>query len=173
MPHNYRIAFVGNFSIKKGSQVFADVVTTLGSQHEWHVFGYVGDTESYTQIRPLITKQVVYADYQLPQLLKKQKIDIALLLSIWPETFSRTFFELLSCQLPFIGFDQGFPHQYLPDWPGFVPYQKGAAGIVEAIESLSPADVQRLKQRLGKVDLADYQRQAQLKFELVDSFLDD
>lgn len=170
-PRPLRIAFVGNFAQKKGSQVFAEVVKQFQNQHQWYVFGYVGDLEAFNPISQYITKSVVYADYQLPTLLQENQIDLVLILSIWPETFSKTFFEVVSCAVPFVAFDLGFPVEYLPDWPHFVSHQAGAAGIQTEIEKITLAELSQLKKTLQEVDLSSYQDKAALKFGLVDDLL--
>lgn len=114
------IAFLGNYSVKKGSILFKDVVKRLGIKHSWYILGEIGDIQSYSEIQAYLTKQTTYTRKQLPEFCTYNKIDLILLLSIWPETFSKTFFEALSLHIPFIATDKGFPFSFFRHYPYFV-----------------------------------------------------
>lgn len=167
-----KIAFVGNFAYKKGSRVFAEVVKALGSRHKWYIFGYVGDKDSYKDIASQLSAVQAYDGGELPLLLKKHQIDLVLILSIWPETFSKTTFEVAAEGVPFLSFDVGYPATFFKRYPLSVPLKSGAVGVVRELEKLDKAELAKLQQYIKKsFDLSKYQKKAELKYSLIDQLV--
>lgn len=95
-----KIAFVGNFVEKKGSQEFAQALIKSKNKYEVYIFGNLRDQESFEKINYLVKKSCLYTTDQLSSLLKKHEIDLVIIPSIWPETFSRTFFSCFCFGIP-------------------------------------------------------------------------
>lgn len=94
------MAFVGNFSVKKGAEVFLKIVSEWDQKKipvRWHVFGKVTDVVLADELmQKYDVKFHGHYDVQdLPNLFKKNRIHIGLLLSIWPETFSYALNDIL------------------------------------------------------------------------------
>lgn len=138
------IAFVGNFAIKKGSSTFKDIVMNFKSKHNWYIFGHIGDSDSYEIVKSYIKLSQSYEDGQLQLLLKRHKIDLGLVLSIWPETFSKTFFETIASQIPCITNKSSFPHYLLKDYPLFFDTNKAVSDCINLIESIDHSSRQQL-----------------------------
>ncbi len=102
-------AFLGNFTIPKGSRIFKDLVLGFERQSEisWIMFGGVGDYESYFQIKNRVVSIGHYARDDLEGLIQKHQVQLFLLLSVWPETYSYTLSEAINLGIPFIATDIG------------------------------------------------------------------
>jgi len=90
------IAFLGNFAIEKGSEIFKEIVLQSfkkSNLYKFYIFGHIGDIDSYEKIKNKISIQKSFAYGELPKLLKKYKIKLGVIPSIFPETFCKVFFE--------------------------------------------------------------------------------
>ncbi len=133
-----KIAFIGNFCHKKGSKIFKEIVLYFKNKYEWYIFGGIGDQDSFESIKKYIKHYGFYEDGQLENLIKKNKIDLCLLLSIWPETFSKTFFQVLKTKTPFISFNLGFSSFLFKDYPYFLNLDnKSFNNLISTIKDLT------------------------------------
>lgn len=102
-----RVAFMGNFSFEKGSEVFVELVRQAKAENlpiEWYIFGGIGDEDAYRQARryaPIKTTGF-YTNQELPKLLESNHIDVGLILSIFPESYSKLTRECWQVGLPLI-----------------------------------------------------------------------
>lgn len=93
-----RIAFVGSFHVHKGARVFLDLARTTreieGRRLRWYILGG-GDSMLLREARALpgVTIRGYYRAGTLSGLLRTLGIDVALLLSVWPETYGITLDE--------------------------------------------------------------------------------
>lgn len=166
------IAFIGNFSQKKGSQEFSKLVKKLKNQHSWYIFGYIGDTESFNKIKKYIKYSQSYENGQLPELLKKHKIDTGLILSIWPETYSKTFFEVLEQKIPIIALNQiGFPKHIFPNYPLFTNVNKLDELIKKLEDKKNKKEILILINDLFKKNLKDFQNKKLNKYKIIDEYI--
>lgn len=168
------IAFIGNYAQKKGSEVFKDLVLANERSHNWHIFGYVGDIGSYHAIRHVVKRAQAYETGQLKPLLQSEKIDVCLLLSIWPETFSKTFFELLSYDMPFISFDLGYPKTTFPKYRYFVKYSGKPKDIELLSRAINTINIEKAKQAIAghyNVYKKDYDLKRMVKYSVIDNNL--
>jgi GT2 family glycosyltransferase/glycosyltransferase involved in cell wall biosynthesis len=97
-----QIAFVGHINYAKGSHVVRDLVSlTPNSELEvdFHLIGELRDTP-----KPKGNFQIhgAYSRDELPGLLEKLEIDLALVPSIWPETYNIVADEVLAAGIPLI-----------------------------------------------------------------------
>ncbi len=165
-----RIAFIGNFFPNKGSLIFSDILRR-STTHHWFIFGKIVDKPNFLKIKKYIALARPFEDGEIPNLLSKNKIDLVLLLSTVPETFSKTFFEIIEAGTPTISFGQGFPGYQFPNYSGFVSMEKGAQGIMEKINQ---ADLDLLKKEI-KIIKEEFtpklKESSQRKFEAIDKIL--
>lgn len=132
-----RIAFVGAAKRFKGVDLFAEVVANLGPRHpeiEWHAFG--GGEPAL--LRTLSAAGVLIHGYYragtLPAQLARHRIDLALLLSIVPESYGLTLDECALARVPFLTFDLGAQGERAGALGGrIVPLAEGAAGVAARI----------------------------------------
>ncbi|MDD3661854.1 MAG: glycosyltransferase [Candidatus Dojkabacteria bacterium] len=170
------IAFVGNYERYKGSHIFEQVVTQLGHQHCWFIFGVVKDP--VRQLDGIRTYGVIHKQFPwggLPRMLRRNKVDVALLLSMLPESFSMTFFETISAEIPVIASDKGFPAFLLPQYPYFVDVEKGSAPVINAIDQLSNSQersrVRKIVTEIKQERLPEMQQKIQLKYNRIEELL--
>lgn len=91
-PNKINIAFLGQFSEFKGAQLFIDLYHAA-SQPElsWHVFGGCDPKYDQQLAQTNIKQHGQYESNQLPELLNE--IDLVVLASVFPETYSITLTE--------------------------------------------------------------------------------
>ncbi|HEY9075458.1 MAG TPA: hypothetical protein VIO61_02865 [Anaerolineaceae bacterium] len=92
----YRIAFIGFPYIAKGWQTFIKVVDTFSKDNRYKFFHFsskAGTFGNYQRIPVSVTPNNRFA---MRQALVEHNIDVALLWSIFPETFSYTLYEALA-----------------------------------------------------------------------------
>lgn len=128
-----RIAFVGAAKRFKGAELFAQVVAELSPlfpEIEWHAFGG-GDPALLERLRDLqVTVHGYYRAGALPRLLARHRIDLALLLSIVPESYGLTLDECALARIPMLVFDLGAQAERTAARGGaVVPLGLGAAGV--------------------------------------------
>lgn len=106
-----RVAFIGNFLPHKGAQVFTEVLDRLSGEFprvSWSVYGG-GDADLLLRLRRRHRVRVrgYYRAGTLPALLRRDRIDLALLLSVVPESYSLALSECLEAGVPALAFDHG------------------------------------------------------------------
>ena len=111
-PPIRHVAFVGTARVGKGAFVFEKVVHGLeaAGRHRirWSVFGG-GEPELRRRLSrlPGVSIRGYYRAGTLPRLLRKHRVDLALLLSIVPESYGLTLSECWEAGVPVIAFDHG------------------------------------------------------------------
>jgi glycosyltransferase involved in cell wall biosynthesis len=144
-----RVAFVGAVQPHKGALVFEELVGMLdsadgGSRLRWSVFGG-GDREILGRLRrmPRVAVRGYYRAGALPALLVRHRIDLALLLSVVPESYGFTLGECRLAGVPVIAFDHGaFAARIREDGCGvLVPLAEGASGVARALTALGRANI--------------------------------
>jgi glycosyltransferase involved in cell wall biosynthesis len=137
-PPVKHIALVGGVQAHKGALVFAEVVRRLDGLR-WTAYGG-GDAELLTTLRDLPGVRVrgYFRQDSLGRLLRSDGVDLALLLSIVPESYSLALGECVRAGVPVIAFDLGALGERVPDLDSgrLVPLQDGADGIAEALRGI-------------------------------------
>ena len=123
-------ALVGGVQPHKGALVFEEVVRLLPNLR-WSAYGG-GDPELLMRLRRLgVRVRGYYRNGTLPDLLRRDAVDLALLLSIVPESYSLVLDECVEAGVPVVAFDLGAVADRLPRLGAgtLVPLEVGAAGI--------------------------------------------
>jgi glycosyltransferase involved in cell wall biosynthesis len=133
------VAFVGSVQPHKGSLVFTEVVRRLaGAGLRWSAYGG-GDAETLRELRRLgVRVRGYYRSGSLPALLQRDRVDLALILSTWPEAHNLVLSECVVAGVPVLAFALGAPAERVPRLEAgrLVPLEQGAEGIVAAIETM-------------------------------------
>jgi glycosyltransferase involved in cell wall biosynthesis len=138
--------YVGSVKPHKGATVFVEVVERLAGESaagalpplRWTVFGG-GDVDLLARLRrlPGVDVRGYYRAGSLPGLLGQAKVDLALLLSTWPETHALTLDECRAAGVPALAFDHGALGDRLREDGGIlVPPASGAEGVAAALREL-------------------------------------
>lgn len=128
-PLRHRIAFCGAVQPHKGGALLAAIIrATPGA--EWHIFGG-GDVELLRPLRRIARVHGYYRPGALPRLLAKHRIGLAVLPSLFLETFSAALSECWSAGVPAVAFDRGALGARIRAHGGgfLVPPAAGAEGI--------------------------------------------
>lgn len=125
------VALVGGVQAHKGALVFEEVAKRVDLR--WTVYGG-GDPELLTRLRrlPRVRVRGYYRAGTLPRLLRRDGVDLALLLSIVPESYSLVLDECAAAGVPVIAFRLGAVGDRLTSGR-LVPLEEGAEGIVRAL----------------------------------------
>jgi glycosyltransferase involved in cell wall biosynthesis len=134
------VALVGGVQVHKGALVFEEVVRCLADQDlRWSAYGG-GDAEILGRLRrlPRMSIRGYYRSGALPRLLRRDRVDLALLLSIVPETYSLVLTECHAAGVPVLAFDLGAPGDRLRMEGGGLPVdpEAGAAGIASLLHTV-------------------------------------
>ena len=128
-------ALVGGVQAHKGALVFEEVARRVDLR--WTVYGG-GDPELLARLRrlPRVRVRGYYRSGTLPLLLRRDGVDLALLLSIVPESYSLVLDECAAAGVPVVAFDLGAVGERLQRGR-LVPLEEGAEGIVRALRPSS------------------------------------
>jgi glycosyltransferase involved in cell wall biosynthesis len=136
------IAYIGNVQPHKGAFVFEEVVRSMTSERHpdlrWSAYGG-GDPGLLLRLRRLpVRVRGYYRAGSLVEILQRDRVDLALLLSIVPESFSLVFSECLAAGVPVVAFDHGAIAERLRRHGGglLVEPAAGAGGIAAAVTAL-------------------------------------
>lgn len=134
-----RIAFAGDVREHKGGHLVASILTALEpDQITCHVFGG-GDAQILQGLRrnPRAVVHGYYVAGKLPSLLAQHGIELALLPSIVPESFSLTLSECWVAGVPVVAFDHGAHAERIAQHGGgiTVPIDGGSEAIAAAVRS--------------------------------------
>jgi glycosyltransferase involved in cell wall biosynthesis len=136
------IAYVGAVHPHKGALVFEEVVKALASTADvrFTVLGG-GDPAILARLRrlPRVRVRGYYRSGSLPAVLCRESVDLALLLSIWPESYGITLDECRAVGVPVVAFDHGaMGERVRREGAGTqVPAGEGARGVADAIHRLA------------------------------------
>jgi glycosyltransferase involved in cell wall biosynthesis len=136
------VAFVGSVQPHKGSLIFAEVVRRFrqspGAGLRWSAYGG-GDAETLRELRRLgVRVRGYYRSGSLPALLQRDGVDLALLLSTWPESHNLVLSECVVAGVPVVAFALGAIAERVPRLEAgrLVALEQGAEGIVAALDEI-------------------------------------
>lgn len=135
------VAWVGAVQIHKGALVFEEAVRRLQAERvpvRWTALGG-GDVSLLARFRALpgVAVHGYWRAGTLPAVLSGLGVDVALLLSIWPETYGLTLDESWRGGASVVAFDHGAMAERVRRLGGgiLVPLAEGANGIARAVRS--------------------------------------
>ena len=141
------VAFVGAYRPHKGALVFEELLRRFQANQarplRWSILGS-GDPTLLVRARRLGANVVGhYRAGGLTRLLHQERIDIALLLSVWPETFGLTLSECRAAGVPVLAFAHGAIGDRITAEGGgaLVPPDQGAAGVEKLLLGLVSGEV--------------------------------
>lgn len=153
------VASIGGGRAHKGGEVLEELVTRLNEQCPgcflWTVFGG-GGGERLRRLRRSANVRVrgYYRSGTLPRLLAASGVDVALPLSVVPESYSLALDEAVLAGVPVIAFDQGAVGERIRRDGGgvLVPFERGAGGIEKALTALRdrPAALAALRDTVAR-----------------------
>jgi glycosyltransferase involved in cell wall biosynthesis len=136
------VAFAGSVQLHKGALVFEEVVRRLAPSYptvRWSAFGG-GDATTLQRLRKLprparVAVRGFYRPGTLPYRLRRAGVDLVLLPSIWPETYSLALEECATAGVPVLAFDLGAPADRIREQGGglLVSLEGGAAAMAELL----------------------------------------
>jgi len=132
------IGIIGILTFTKGIHIvsaLAGYIDNLQLNFRIHVFGDISDLQIGLERHSCVTTHGRYEKNMLPKLMEQEHIDVVLIPSIWPETFSYTTEESINMNLPIAVFDIGAPAERV---------RKYAKGII--LRDRSPSII------LGSID---------------------
>lgn len=98
---NFNVGFLGGLAPTKGSDLIYKFITAYSKNNiTWHLIGGIGDQRLNLVNKKNVVKHGRYNKEEISGILKENKIDIILLLSPWPETYSYTLSEAWSHDIP-------------------------------------------------------------------------
>lgn len=135
------VAFVGSVLPHKGSEVFAEVIRSrrlTGAGLRWSAYGGGGVKELKALRRLGVRVRGYYRSGSLPALLRRDGVDLALLLSIVPESHNLVLSECVVAGVPVAAFALGALAERVPRLEAgrLVPLEQGAEGIVSVLEEM-------------------------------------
>ena len=102
---DFNIAFLGGIGIHKGYYILKKMIKKKGLGNlKIHLFG---KTLEPLKENSNFIDHGLYKRDELPKLLAENNIKLVCLFSIWPETYSYTMTESISCKVPVISYDFG------------------------------------------------------------------
>lgn len=139
------VAVLGYGGVHKGDSLLGGVIEALaGRGIRWHL---LGRRRLSVDDRPDVKVYGPYERADLPRLLREARIDAALLLSPWPETYSYTLSEAWRQGIPVFGSDLGAIGERIRAEGGGVvldPFDAEAAAAAIAAALEDPAEMRRL-----------------------------
>lgn len=97
-----RVAFIGGLSVAKGSRQIYDIIQRDIAGIDWYIFGGIDDERLQKLKKKNLTWTNFYQRDDLPAYLDLHKIDVIVILSLWPETFCYTLSEAVAYKRPVI-----------------------------------------------------------------------
>lgn len=141
------VAFVGAYRAHKGALVFAQLLpgrgVVGGRPVRWSVFGS-GDPGLLLEARRRGARVAGhYRAGSLARRLRAEGVDLALLLSIWPETWALTLSECRAAGVPVLAFGHGAVADRIAAEGGglLVPPEEGARGVAAMLGSVLAGEV--------------------------------
>jgi glycosyltransferase involved in cell wall biosynthesis len=132
------VAYVGAVKPHKGALVFEGLVGAARDSSpaamRWSAYGG-GDAAILKRLRGLgVAVHGYYRAGSLPGLLRRDAVDVALVLSIWPETYALVVDECLMAGVPVVAFDLGAPAERLRGGQGvLLPPGAGPQELLRAV----------------------------------------
>ena len=145
------IGLLGVLAIHKGSDFIKELLLEVEKQKLNVKIKLIGKTDkvNFTGFSGF-EETGAYEVSQLPRLIYENDIDIFLISSIWPETFSYTAEEVIKMGLPIAAFDLGAPAERIKRYEkGLLLEERDAAKVLNQICSFA---TEQLRVQAGRVN---------------------
>ena len=133
------VAFVGSVQPHKGALIFAETVRRMaGAKIRWSAYGG-GDAPLLRELRRCGARvRGYYRSGSLPELLRRDGVDLALLLSVVPESHSLALSECVVAGVPVVAFSLGALAERVPHLSAgrLVPPEQGAEGVAAVLQGM-------------------------------------
>ena len=128
------IGILGGINYSKGAAIVKELVALIEQQRLNIDIVVIGEiTEMISSRHFKVTGR--YDRTKLPKLIQNYKIDLFLIPSIWPETFSYTSEEVMQMELPLMVFNIGAPAERVKEYPkGYIVDEVSAKAVLEKIK---------------------------------------
>jgi len=144
-PGQYlNIAYLGAFTYEKGAETFLRIIAEMNDAHytdliRFHIIGELGYPLPKTfRSYPNMRLSGAYKADDVNIILKRLNIDLVMLLSIWPETYSYTLSEAVVNGIPVIASDLGALRERISSLSAgyLVPYEGPVKRSVDIIRDV-------------------------------------
>ena len=156
-PHPPHVAFVGGIKGHKGGALVVKTALLLRERHAGLRLTSYGDGEPELIRRLKSTARVrvhgYYRSGKLPRLLVRDEVDVAILPSIWPESYGLVVDESLRAGVPVVAFDLGAigPRLKRLGVGRVIPVTTGAEGLATTAAQLLNAKVSGIEDAVVKM----------------------
>jgi glycosyltransferase involved in cell wall biosynthesis len=167
----FHVGIIGSMFKHKGQATIQALIASL--RKDPVKFFHFGDGDLTGENLEKLGK---YNRNNIVELIQSKKIDVSLLLSTWPETFSYTLTESIAANVPAIVTDMGaLAERVSADKIGWLVDYKDVGGIRDLILRLSreKGEIEKYKKRLTTVKLKAIAEMHQEYMELYDALLSD
>lgn len=153
------VGILGVISEKKGLGILKELVEQSCINHDNICFVVIGEVEGdWKHDKVIVTGR--YEREEIPKLVLKYDVDLFLIPSIWPETFSYTTDEIMKMHMPIAVFNIGAPAERvsLYDKGCVISYPQDSKKIYEELVIFAETVVRKYKPACGKnvLFIADY-----------------
>jgi glycosyltransferase involved in cell wall biosynthesis len=177
----FNVAYLGAFTYEKGADIFIEIVRRAKSRYpkdkvNFFIIGELGYHLPNDLLRLKGSKSLkvtgAYRPHEVGRLLKGEGIDLIMLLSRWPETYSYTLSEAIINGVPVMASDLGALRERVAKYAvGYlVPYENPVPRILKIIDDflVHPELLSFFKQRcaIAKRKLPDLDEMVMKYFEL-------
>lgn len=145
----WNVAFIGVMCPHKGLELMEAMARNASDNLKVHLFGELTSKKRYGKY---FVNHGKYDRGELPELIRKNKIDLICILSLWPETYSYTATEAIASGVPIIAFDIGaIGERTKENNLGFViPYTKDGKEVLGKVQE-ALADKTAYKEKIKSI----------------------
>ncbi len=140
IPHKgdkITIASIGTLTPFKGGHIIIELARLIKKRNLNIDIVIIGNVIQEKPLPPWIKVHGAFAHNELPELMKRYKINMGFLASICPETFSFVRQEFMQMDIPTVCFDLGAPRDYIKNWDrGMIIPEITAESALETIQKL-------------------------------------
>ena len=130
------IGVLGAINYVKGAQIIKQMVQLIERDNLDINVVVVGEITAPIKSKHFYTTGR-YNREELPQIIQEHKIDIFLIPSIWPETFSYTTQEIMMMELPLMVFNLGAPAERVAKYEkGYIIDEISAEAVLETVRKI-------------------------------------
>jgi len=136
------IGILGAINYAKGSQIIKHLIQTIERDKLDINIVVVGEMAEHVKSNHFHTTGR-YKRNELPDIIKHEQIDMFIIPSIWPETFSYTTQEIMMMELPLMVFNLGAPAERVKDYAkGYIIDEVNTESVLEMIHRIQTEPIQ-------------------------------